>query len=122
MPEAKSASTKKSLAKTTTHKQSQSKSTQTPKKKTPAKTHSANANKPQIQSFKACEEQSKFLEFKLTKQTVYWAVISAMILGLGLWIFKVQHDVYAIYDQIDLAIEQDSVSNLEAIRAESDNK
>ena len=45
-----------------------------------------------------------------------------MILGLGLWIFKVQHDVYAIYDQIDLAIEQDSVSNLEAIRAESDNK
>lgn len=111
MSQNKSTDKKSSTVKASTKKPRQA--TVATKTKTSAakKAHSTKKKPQTIESFRPCKDESKFLEFKVTKQTLYWLIISMLVLFLGLWIFKVQRDVHAIYDQIDKIIIEDNYSS-----------
>ncbi|PID32994.1 hypothetical protein CR969_03105 [Candidatus Saccharibacteria bacterium] len=85
----------------------QKKATKTTKKKPTTKAKSTSprktkAKKPaKMESFKSSKEHHPFMTFKFTRQTVYWLIIAVVILGLSAWIFKLQSDIFAIYDKID---------------------
>lgn len=59
------------------------------------------AKRPQMESFKLARPQSPFLTIAITRQTLYWSIIAAAVLGLGMWIIYLQNQVNAIYDQIE---------------------
>ena len=42
-----------------------------------------------------------FLTFRLTNQTLYWAILAAFVLGLGIWVTVISVKVQHIYDTID---------------------
>lgn len=42
-----------------------------------------------------------FLTFRLTRQTLYWSLLCALILALGIWVMTINDKVMRIYDQID---------------------
>lgn len=48
------------------------------------------------------ESASDFMTFRFTKQTLYWAVLGAVVLLFTVWILKLQSDIQAIYDQIEI--------------------
>lgn len=73
-----------------------------------------------MESFKPYKEKQNFMEFKITQQTVYWAIIGISVLCLGLWILKVQTEVYAIYDQIDASIREESALDQKLIELKHD--
>lgn len=76
------------------------KKTTTTKRKQPAKS-SRRAKAPQVRSFRVAPENAPFLTFKLTKQTLYWLVLSAVVIAFTLWILKLQSDIQDIYNSID---------------------
>ena len=45
---------------------------------------------PVYKSFKLTKESGKFVTFRLTKQTVYWAILLGYILFLDIWISNAQ--------------------------------
>lgn len=53
------------------------------------------------QSFKVYSDETPFLTFRITRQTIYWIILSAAILALGYWTFYIHQQVQEIYDQID---------------------
>lgn len=60
------------------------------------------SNKKQpVRSFRVAKPESPFFTFSITKQTVYWLVLSAVVLVFGLWLIKLQSDIQGIYDSID---------------------
>ena len=60
---------------------------------------------------KATEAKTNFMTFKVTEQTIYWAIIGAMVLALGIWVMTINARVQAIYDQIDaLTTEEESIN------------
>jgi hypothetical protein len=59
------------------------------------------AKRPQMESFRLARPQSPFLTIAITRQTLYWAIIAAAVLGLGMWIIYLQNQVNQIYDAID---------------------
>ena len=67
------------------------------------KTTKANSKKRPVptKSFQACPNDSAFLTFSLTRQTIYWLVLALVVFVLGLWIIKLQNDISYIYDQIE---------------------
>lgn len=67
-------------------------------KKTTAKAKKSAA----LQSFKLTKADKPFLTFAITRQTLYWLIIAAAFLALGLWIIDLQIKVNAIYDQIEM--------------------
>lgn len=95
---------KKTASKPTTSRPKAKVATKTPVK-SKKQTKAAKVTGPQ--TLRLCEDQQQFMEFKLTKQTVYWAIIAGLVLALGLWIFSVQNQVHNIYDQINQATIED---------------
>lgn len=98
MAEKKTTATKKTTAKKPATKKaaSTSKSVAAPAKKQTAKKQAP------AQSTKTQKEAESFMTVRVTHQTVYWLLIGLSVLTLGLWILKVQQEVMAIYDQIEL--------------------
>ena len=45
-----------------------------------------------MKSFRISKNQEPFVSFKITQQTVYWAVLLSLVLILFLWILNVQID------------------------------
>lgn len=60
-----------------------------------------------IQSFRVAKPEEPFFTFRVTHQTVYWAILSIIVLVLGLWVVDINDRVQHIYDQVD-AINQSS--------------
>jgi len=56
---------------------------------------------PEMQSFRVARDDVPFFTFKLTKQTLYWLVLSAVVVAFTLWILKLQSDIQEIYNSID---------------------
>ena len=54
-----------------------------------------------MQSFRPVRQQEKFLTFRITHQTVYWLVLSCIVIGLAVWVLAISIRVQNIYDQID---------------------
>jgi hypothetical protein len=50
-----------------------------------------------------------FFTFRFTQQTVYWLILSLLVLGLGIWVMMLSVKVNQIYDDIDAANAAGSV-------------
>lgn len=70
------------------------------------------ASEPALRSFQRARPTTPFLTFKVTNQTVYWLVLSLLVLGLGVWVTYLNVKVQHIYDQIDLSSALQSTTNV----------
>lgn len=73
------------------------KTTTTKRKRTTKTTKKA----PEMKSFRVAKEDTPFFTFKLTRQTLYWLVLSVVVVAFTLWILKLQADIQDIYNSID---------------------
>lgn len=55
----------------------------------------------QLRSFHVAKPELPFMTFTVTRQTVYWLVLGAIVIVFGFWINKLQSDIQSIYDSID---------------------
>ncbi len=46
-------------------------------------------------------EESDFMTFRITRQTVYWLVLGLVTILFTVWIMQLQADIQELYDQID---------------------
>lgn len=46
-------------------------------------------------------EETEFMTFRVTKQTVYWLVLGAVVILFTFWLTQLQSDIQDLYDQID---------------------
>lgn len=83
---ARKIATKKAPARTSTH-----------KKRSTTKVQST-------QSFRVEQSTTPFFTIAITRQTVYWTILSAAVLALGLWILHLQNEINKIYDAIDVSM------------------
>lgn len=90
------------------------KTTTTKRKRTVKTTKKA----PEMKSFRVAKESTPFLTFRLTKQTIYWLILSAVVVAFTLWLLKLQSDIQDIYNNIDA----NSSAAIETPSAASDNK
>ncbi|NCU37508.1 hypothetical protein EOL96_00370 [Candidatus Saccharibacteria bacterium] len=88
------ATSKKSAKKTVT-KKAPAKSA----KKTTVKRVSKPA--PAMRSFAVSAPDEPFFTFRITHQTLYWLILSLMVLALGAWVMVISARVQQIYDTID---------------------
>lgn len=93
----------------------------TPAKKSPAKNKSTavSAKKAAVQpmqSFRPARSTEPFFTFKITRQTVYWLILSVIVIGLAVWVLQLNARIQSIYDQI----EQNSI-NIEALSTEKES-
>lgn len=93
----------------------------TPAKKSPAKNKStaASAKKTAVlpmQSFRPARPTEPFFTFKITRQTVYWLILSVIVIGLAAWVLQLNARIQSVYDQI----EQNSI-NIEALSTEKES-
>ena len=71
------------------------------KKKQSSRTKTNKSRRNQVyRSFKKQPEHKKFLTFKVTEQTLYWAVLGLVVLGFGAWLLKLQFDINVILNSI----------------------
>jgi len=52
---------------------------------------------------------SSFISFQFTQQSVYWIILSALVLALGAWVMYLTVKVNKIYDDMDSVTTQNSV-------------
>lgn len=64
-------------------------------------TKTTRRKKSAVRSFKLSRQDTPFLTFALTIQTLYWTILSLAVLALGIWIIALQTRVNALYDQIE---------------------
>jgi len=68
----------------------------------PKKTTRKTTKKPVgFKSFKQSSEQTPFMTFSFTNQTLYWMILSVLVVALGAWVLYLNAKVQNIYDQID---------------------
>jgi hypothetical protein len=58
---------------------------------------------PEHRTLKKGEETEPFFTFRFTQQTVYWLILCALVLALGVWVMYLTIKVQNIYDDIDAA-------------------
>lgn len=51
-------------------------------------------------------EEESFMTFRINRQTVYWMVLGAVVILFTMWILKLQMDIQALYDQIEVNTAQ----------------
>jgi cell division protein FtsL len=71
------------------------------KKPTTKKTAHKTAAHAPVKSFRVAKPTMPFFNFDFTIQTVYWLVLSALVVSLGLWVMSLNMQVQELYDQID---------------------
>ena len=54
-----------------------------------------------LRSFRPSAPTEPFFTFRITRQTIYWLILSVIIVGLAAWVIQLSVQVQAIYDQID---------------------
>lgn len=59
----------------------------------------------ELRSFRVSPDEKPFYSFKITKQTIYWIILVAVIVITQLWILKLQLDVVNITDALLLDAE-----------------
>lgn len=85
-----------------------------PTKKSPAKKPAAKKTTakrtakatPTVRSFRVSAPTAPFLTFSVTKQTLYWIVLAFILVGFGLWIYRLDSEVQRLYDQLDASYQQ----------------
>lgn len=80
-------------------------------KKTPttSRTASKKTNKKPVpmRSFVVTEDRPPFMTFRITHQTFYWVVLSALVLALGVWVLTLTVKLQQVYDEIDTLQQQE---------------
>jgi len=79
--------TKKTVKKTTKTVAKQPVAKKAAAKKTTAKAHAP------MQSFRVYKEAPAFNTFRITRQTVYWAILLTVVVISQLWLLKIQMDI-----------------------------
>ena len=46
-------------------------------------------------------EETEFMTFRITRQTLYWLVLGAIVILFTWWLTQLQADIQNLYDQID---------------------
>ena len=46
-------------------------------------------------------EETDFMTFRVTRQTLYWLVLGLVVILFTVWLMKLQMDIQTLYDQID---------------------
>lgn len=84
------------------------KPTKTTKKTSPKKTtrKSSAPTSVHMETLKMSKETTPFLTIAITRQTLYWLIISAMVLALGLWVINIQIKVNELYDSIEISTRE----------------
>lgn len=52
-------------------------------------------------SFRVTPSQRPFMTFSLTRDTLYWSILSLAVLALGAWVINLQVSINQIYDKIE---------------------
>lgn len=55
-----------------------------------------------VQSFRPSYESTPFMTFKFTTQSIYWLILSGLVLALGGWVMYLNVQIQEIYDQVEL--------------------
>ena len=92
--------TKKPAAKSTAKKTAKAAPAR-PASKTTVKRVTKPAKTSEMRSFAPAPPAEPFFTFRISHQTVYWLVLAALFLGLGVWVVNINDKVQRIYDQID---------------------
>jgi hypothetical protein len=78
------------------------------KKTTTSKPHvvakskvSGRKSKLPVKSFQRVKEQSVFMSYQITQQTIFWGILFIYIMILSLWILNIQLDTLRIIDRIN---------------------
>lgn len=72
------------------------------KKVTTKKTAASKAKKQaSVRSFRPTRSQQPFMSFQPSRQTLYWLILSAIVLVFGMWIITLQVQIQDIYNSID---------------------
>lgn len=53
-----------------------------------------------LKTFKLYKEQTPFLSFKFTMQTMYWFILLVLIFALSLWVLSIQLKTASILESI----------------------
>lgn len=53
-------------------------------------------------SFRPTKETTPFMTFAFTRQSLYWLILSILVLALGAWVMYLNIKIQAIYDQVEL--------------------
>lgn len=80
--------------------------TKAPAKKKPTTARKASAKKASKRSLLRTHiglqpEETEFMTFRITKQTLYWLVLGVVVIMFTLWLTRLQSDIQDLYDQID---------------------
>ena len=88
-----------------------------------ARSRSATKRAAALESFHITQSPRPFLSLQLTRQTVYWGVLSFVIFTFGIWVIAANQRIMAIYDQVDFnhAVQAQSEARIEML-ARSDKK
>lgn len=54
-----------------------------------------------MRSLRRSEEETPFMTFRITQQSVYWLILSLLVLALGIWVITLSVKVQDLYDQIE---------------------
>ena len=46
-------------------------------------------------------EETDFMTFRITRQTLYWVALGAVVILFTIWLMQLQADIQSLYDQID---------------------
>ena len=88
----RSASTKKTVAKRPVAKKAASR---------PRATAVRVSRKAQLKSLKLAPQETPFMSYTPTIQTLYWTAIGIIAIVFTTWIMTLQSQIHAIYDSID---------------------
>lgn len=80
--------------------------TKAPAKKKPTAARKAPAKKTTKRSLLRTHiglkpEETEFMTFRITRQTLYWLVLGVVVIMFTLWLTRLQADIQDLYDQID---------------------
>jgi hypothetical protein len=72
-------------------------------KTTTKKRSNAKSKTVRMRTLRPSPEEFPFFTYRLTQQTVYWLILSLLILALGIWVVTLSVKVQSLYDKVDKA-------------------
>jgi hypothetical protein len=55
-----------------------------------------------VRSFRRYDDTTPFMTFKFTQQSLYWLILSVIVLALGAWVMYLNVQIQNLYDQVEI--------------------
>jgi hypothetical protein len=68
----------------------------------PRKTTSKKTKVVAPQSFRPYNDKTPFMTFKFTQQSIYWLILSVLVIALGAWVMYLNVKIQNLYDQVEI--------------------